>query len=76
MGNAQSNIFASSEQKANLWLKDVQKAAHLRTRFQAYATLRSVLHVMRDCLPAGEAAKLSAQLPLLIKRSQDREAKT
>lgn len=60
-------VFNSAPQKANVWLKDIQDTARARTRLQAYAALRVVLHALRDCLPPTEAAKLSAQMPLLIK---------
>lgn len=60
-------IFDTSTQKANLWLKDVQLTARHLTRFQAYSALRAVLHTLRDCLQPGPASKLAAQMPLLIK---------
>lgn len=59
--------FDTAVQKGNLWLKDIEKAGNLRSRFQAYAALRSVLHALRDCLPPAEAVKFSAQMPLLVK---------
>lgn len=61
------DAFDTAVQKGNIWLKDIEKAGKLRSRFQAYAVLRSVLHALRDCLPPAEAVKLSAQLPLLVK---------
>jgi len=61
------DVFDTAVQKSNIWLRDIQEAGHLRSRFQAYAALRSVLHALRDCLPAGEVAKLAAQMPLLVK---------
>ncbi len=61
------DAFDTAVQKGNIWLKDIEKAGKLRSRFQAYAVLRSVLHALRDCLPPAEAVKFSAQLPLLIK---------
>lgn len=61
------DAFDTAVQKGNIWLKDIEKAGSLRSRFQAYAALRSVLHALRDCLPPAEAVKFSAQLPLLVK---------
>lgn len=61
------DAFDTAVQKANIWLKDIEAAGKLRSRFQAYAALRSVLHALRDCAPAAEAVKLSAQMPLMIK---------
>ena len=59
-------VFESSTQKTNLWLKDIESELHLRDRHKAYACLRSVLHCLRDCLPVDETAKFAAQMPLLI----------
>ncbi len=61
------DAFDTAVQKANIWLKDIEQAGKLRSRFQAYAALRSVLHALRDCLPPAEAVKFSAQMPLLVK---------
>lgn len=61
------DAFDTAVQKGNIWLKDIEKAGKLRSRFQAYAVLRSVLHALRDCLPPAEAVKFSAQMPLMIK---------
>jgi len=61
------DAFDTAVQKGNIWLKDIEKAGSLRSRFQAYAAMRSVLHALRDCLPPAEAVKFSAQLPLLVK---------
>lgn len=61
------DAFDTAVQKGNIWLKDIEQAGKLRSRFQAYAALRSVLHALRDCLPPAEAVKFSAQMPLLVK---------
>lgn len=61
------DAFDTAVQKANIWLKEIEQAGKLRSRFQAYAALRSVLHALRDCLPPAEAVKFSAQMPLLVK---------
>lgn len=61
------DTFDTAVQKGNIWLKDIEKAGSLRSRFQAYAALRSVLHALRDCLPTAEAVKFSAQMPLMVK---------
>ena len=67
MGRNTPDVFDSSLQKSNLWLKDVQQTARLRSRFQAYSALRVVLHSIRDCLPPGSVVKLAAQMPLFMK---------
>jgi uncharacterized protein (DUF2267 family) len=61
------DAFDIAVQKSNVWLKDIELAGRLRSRFQAYTALRTVLHALRDCLPAPEAVKFSAQMPLLMK---------
>ncbi|MBI2385085.1 MAG: DUF2267 domain-containing protein [Elusimicrobia bacterium] len=61
------DAFDTAVQKGNIWLKDIETAGKMRSRFQAYAALRSVLHALRDCLPPAEAVKFSAQMPLMIK---------
>lgn len=61
------DAFDTAVQKGNIWLKDIEQAGKLRSRFQAYTALRSVLHALRDCAPAAEAVKFSAQMPLMIK---------
>lgn len=61
------DAFDTAVQKGNIWLKDIEEAGQLRSRFQAYAALRSVLHALRDCAPTAEVVKFSAQLPLMIK---------
>lgn len=61
------HAFDRAVQTANVWLKDIEQAGRLRSRFQAYAVLRSVLHALRDCLPPAEAVKFSAQMPMMIK---------
>lgn len=61
------DAFDTAVQKGNIWLKDIEQAGKLRSRFQAYAALRSVLHALRDCAPPAEAVKFSAQMPLMVK---------
>jgi uncharacterized protein (DUF2267 family) len=61
------DAFDIAVQKSNVWLRDVQEAGRLKDRFEAYGALRAVLHALRDCLPAHEAVKLAAQMPMLLK---------
>lgn len=67
MGKRTPPAFDATLQKANLWLKDIQATGNMRSRLQAYGALRCVLHALRDCLRPGDAVKLAAQMPLLIK---------
>jgi uncharacterized protein (DUF2267 family) len=61
-----SNINASI-QKTNEWLVSVEHELHDDNRQAAYHALRSVMHVLRDRLPADEAAHLAAGLPALLR---------
>lgn len=60
-------LIGRSVEKANIWLKDVADALGNRDRQYAYRVLRAVLHVIRDRLTIDAAAKLGAQLPILIR---------
>lgn len=61
------DVFESTAQKTNLWLKDVERGTRCEDRPKAYAALRAVLHVLRECLPIDETAKLAAQMPMLVR---------
>lgn len=61
------DVFESTLQKTNVWLKDLERRLRTDDRPRAYAALRSVLHALRDCLPVDETAKLSSQMPLLMR---------
>ena len=49
------------------WLADLASREPFQTEEQAYALLRAVLHAVRDRLTPGEAARLGAQLPMLVR---------
>lgn len=61
------DMFESTLQKTNLWLKDLEQLVRTDDRPRAYTALRAVLHALRDCLPIDETAKFSAQMPLLMR---------
>ena len=62
------DVFDSTLEKSNLILKDIEADLGWETRRnQSYLILRTVLHALRDRLPAEEAVHFSAQLPLLLK---------
>lgn len=67
MNNRGADAIASSVQKTNRWLKELSLELRGADRHRAYAVLRAVLHALRDCLPVDENAKLSAQLPMLVR---------
>ena len=63
----QPEIFESTLQKTNIWLKEICELLHWYDRQMAYHALRAVLHAVRDRLPVAEAVHLGAQLPMLIR---------
>jgi len=60
-------VFDTTVQETNLWLKAVEGRLPPCDRQEAYAALRSVLHVLRDRLPTEATLGLSAQLPMLLR---------
>jgi uncharacterized protein (DUF2267 family) len=60
-------VFETTLQKTNLWLKQICDCLHWDDHHKAYHGLRAVLHALRDRLPVPEAAHLGAQLPMLIR---------
>ncbi|MEO5719040.1 MAG: DUF2267 domain-containing protein [Chthoniobacterales bacterium] len=63
----QPEVFESTVQKTNIWLKEISDLLHCDDRQKAYHGLRAVLHALRDRLPVSEAAHLGAQLPMLVR---------
>ena len=63
----QPDVFESTLQKTNLWVKEISDLLHWDDHHKAYHGLRAVLHVLRDRLPVPEAAHLGAQLPMLVR---------
>lgn len=57
----------STLQKTQQWIRDLQEIGHFDDEAQAYASLRAVLHTLRDRLVIEEATDLGAQLPMLIR---------
>ncbi|MDQ1472574.1 MAG: hypothetical protein QOJ99_4054 [Bryobacterales bacterium] len=60
-------VFDSTIQKTNSWLKDLMEMLDCEHRREAYLALRSTLHALRDRLTIEETAHLAAQLPMLIR---------
>jgi uncharacterized protein (DUF2267 family) len=54
-------------QQTNVWLGELMMALGWRDRSQAYQALHTVLPLLRNHLPANEAADLSSQLPLFAR---------
>jgi uncharacterized protein (DUF2267 family) len=67
MKPGQPEIFETTLQKTNVWLKQIDDLLHWDDHHKAYHGLRAVLHALRDRLPVAEAAHLGAQLPLLVR---------
>jgi uncharacterized protein (DUF2267 family) len=56
-----------SIQKTNEWLAAVEQELGSGDRRTAYQALRSVLHALRDRMPANEVLQLGAQMPALVR---------
>lgn len=60
-------VFDETHHKTNIWLKDLMAELEIEDRQRAYRVLRAVLHELRDRLTVEAAAKLGAQLPMLVR---------
>jgi uncharacterized protein (DUF2267 family) len=60
-------VFDSTVQQTNEWLRDISAEMGDDNRRHAYLALRGTLHAVRDFLPIDESAHLSAQLPMLVR---------
>ncbi len=67
MSNASLSVFQNTLQKTDYWLKEIMIRLDLDDRQRAYQALKAVLHALRDRLPIEVAAKLGAQLPMLVR---------
>lgn len=61
------DVFDTTVQKTNTWLKDLMRVMEWTDRHKAYLALRTTLHALRDRLPLEEVAQLGAQLPMLVR---------
>jgi uncharacterized protein (DUF2267 family) len=60
-------VFDATLEKTYLWLNELAEELGTGDRRQAYQVLRAFLHALRDRLPVETAAKLGAQLPMLVR---------
>ena len=67
MSTAGLEVFDSTLQQTNLWLKAIMDQLGWDDRQRAYLGLRGTLHALRDYLTVDEAADLAAQLPMLVR---------
>jgi uncharacterized protein (DUF2267 family) len=61
------DVFDSTIQRTNSWLKELMVELNSSDRRKTYLVLRSVLHTLRDHLAADDALYLGEQLPMLIR---------
>ena len=61
------DVFDTTVQKTNIWLKDIMQELGWADRHKAYVSLRITLHALRDRLTLAEAVQFGAQLPMLIR---------
>ena len=67
MKAAEPSIIERTVEKTHIWLNEVAEGLGTDDRHYAYRALRAVLHSLRDRLTVDVAAKLAAQLPLLVR---------
>lgn len=67
MTNTSLEVFDSTVQETNTWLRDISEQLGDDNRRHAYLALRGTLHAVRDAIPIDESAQLSAQLPMLVR---------
>jgi len=60
-------VWDSSIQRANAWLKELMLELNSGDHRGTYLILRSVLHALRDHLPVVDAVYVGEQLPMLIR---------
>jgi uncharacterized protein (DUF2267 family) len=61
------DVFDSTVQQTNLWLKDLMARIPTADRHYAYKLLRATLHTFRDRIGPENAVHFGAQLPMLIR---------
>lgn len=65
--NSGLDVFDTTIQKTNTWLKWLMQALHSEDRGFAYLALRSAMQALRDRLQFEQAIHLGAQLPMLAR---------
>jgi uncharacterized protein (DUF2267 family) len=67
MSTKGGTMFDETIQLTNVWLKELMDELGWDDRHRAYLALRVTLHALRDHLSVEAAAKLAAQLPMLVR---------
>jgi uncharacterized protein (DUF2267 family) len=62
-----TTLFDKINQHATLWVRDMMLELRTEDPHKAMQALRAGLQALRDLLGVGAAARLSAQLPLLVR---------
>jgi uncharacterized protein (DUF2267 family) len=60
-------VWDSSIQRTNTWLKELMQELNWGDHRKTYLILRSVLHALRDHLPVEDAIYVGEQLPMLMR---------
>jgi len=61
------DVFDSTIQRTNSWLKELMLELNTSDHRKTYLLFRSVLHALRDHLPEADAIYVGEQLPMLIR---------
>ncbi|MCK6545734.1 DUF2267 domain-containing protein [Myxococcota bacterium] len=61
------DVFDTTINRTNIWLKEIMEELATDDRHRAYVALRATLHALRDRLTPDSAAALGAQLPMLVR---------
>lgn len=67
MGTLRIPAIDRTVQETDTWIKEIANVMGTEDRQAAYHALRGTLFTVRDRLEPGEAADLSAQLPMLVR---------
>ncbi len=60
-------VFDETVHATNTWLHEITSRLGWDDRQKGYRVLRASLHALRDRMPVTEAARFSAQLPILLR---------
>jgi len=61
------DVFDSTIQRTNLWVKELMQELNWSDHRKTYLAFRCVLHAVRDHLPVNDAVAFGEQLPMLIR---------